>query len=115
MKRFFAVALFIFSIHAAAGEYAIVLRDDTALRASPSSAARPHTLLAQGETVEVRGERLDYLQVYDYRRERGGYVRASQVRRVGLTPEQAPELLAVLRFLRAMPGNEARGIAFAAA
>lgn len=115
MKRFFAAALFIFSIHAAAGEYAIVLRDDTALRASPSSAAPPHTLLAQGETVEVRGERLDYLQVYDYRRERGGYLRASQVRRIGLTPEQAPELLAVLRFLRVMPGNEALGIAFAAA
>ena len=97
------------------GGYAIVLRDNTALRPAASGTARPHTLLSQGETVEVRGERLEYLQVYDYRRERGGYVRSSQVRRIALTPEEAPELLAILKFLRATPGNEALGIAFAAA
>src|SRR6185437_10210821 len=57
----------------------------------------------------------EYLQVYDYRRERGGYVRASQVRRLALTPQEAPELLAVLRFLVALPGSEPLGIAYAAA
>jgi hypothetical protein len=103
------------SLSAAANDFAIVLRDDTALRPAPSSAARPHTLLAQGETLEVRGERLEYLQVYDHRRERGGFVRASQVRRLSLTPQEAPELLAILRFLRGAPGNEPLGIAFAAA
>jgi hypothetical protein len=115
MKRLL-LALILAGISAAANaEFAIVLQDDTALRPSPSSTVRPHTLLAQGETLEVRGERLDYLQVYDHRRERGGYVRASQVRRVALTPEEAPDLLAVLRFLRGAPGSEALGIAFAAA
>lgn len=116
MRHLFAAFLFtLVSSNVMAKDFAIILRDGTALRPAASSAARPHTLLAQGETVEVRGERLDYLQVYDYRRERGGYVRASQVRRLALTPEEAPELLAVLRFLVASPGSEPLGIAFAAA
>ena len=38
--------------------------------------------------VEVRGERLDYLQVWDYTRERGGYVRAGQVRVLALSEAQ---------------------------
>ena len=94
---------------------AIVAQDQTPLRASPRASAPQQALLWQGEALEVRGERLDYLQVYDYRRERGGFVRASQLRRVVLDPEQAPELLAVLRFLRTAPGSEALGIAYAAA
>jgi hypothetical protein len=98
-----------------ANDLAIVLKDRTPLRPSASSSVRPNTLLAQGEALEVRGERLEYLQVYDHRRERGGYVLASQVRRVALTPEEAPELLAIVRFLRAVPGSEPLGIAFAAA
>ena len=100
---------------APAASIAIVLQDQTALRAAPRAAAAQHALLWQGEALEVRGERLDYLQVYDYRRERGGFVRASQLRRVVLTPEQAPELLSIVRFLQASPGAEALGIAFAAA
>ncbi len=115
IRIFFAIILAGGSFAATAKDFAIVLRDDTPLRPSAASTSRPHTLLAQGETLEIRGERLEYLQVYDYRRERGGYVRASQVRTVALTPEEAPELLAVLRFLLASPGNEPLGIAFAAA
>jgi len=115
MNAALGILLAAISVVAWANDYAIVLRDGTALRPAASSTARPHTLLAQGETIEVRGERLDYLQVYDYRRERGGYVRASQVRRLVLAPEAAPDLLAVLRFLVASPGNEPLGIAFAAA
>ena len=38
-----------------------------------------------------------------------------QLRRVRLQPDEAPELLSVLRFLRATTGSEALGIAFAAA
>jgi hypothetical protein len=113
--KWLLTAFLLVSIQCRAGDFAIVLRDGTPLRPAASGAVRPHTLLAQGETLEVRGERLEYLQVYDYRRERGGYVRASQVRRLALTPEEAPELLAVLRFLVASPGNEPLGIAFAAA
>jgi hypothetical protein len=65
--------------------------------------------------VEVRGEHLDHLQVYDYRRERGGYVRGDQVRRLDPTGDSPPEMLAVLRFLRDAAGHEALGIAFAMA
>jgi hypothetical protein len=94
---------------------AIVVGDPVALRAEPRASARPQAQLWQGEVVEVRGERMDYLQVYDYRRERGGYVHASQVRRAGLSAEEAPGLLAVVRFVRDTPGLEALGIGFAAA
>ncbi|TAK80797.1 MAG: hypothetical protein EPO20_28710 [Betaproteobacteria bacterium] len=103
------------SAAAPAADLAIVLQDEVALRPAPRNGSRPNALLWQGEIVEVRGERLEYLQVYDYRRERGGYVRASQVRRTVLEPREAPEFLAVLRFLRDVPGNEALGIGFAAA
>lgn len=63
----------------------------------------------------MRGERLDYLQVYDHRRERAGFVREAQARRFKLTPEEAPELLALLRFVDGTPGAEALGIGLAAA
>lgn len=113
MIRFLVLLLFCVNAHAAG--YAIVMHDEVPLRATPGASARPLAVLSQGETVEVRGERLDYLQVWDYARERGGYVRASQVRQLALVPEEAPELLAILRFLRGVPGSEALGIGFAAA
>ena len=94
---------------------ALVTQDQTQLRAAPKASAQTHALLLQGEALEVRGERLDFLQVYDYRRERGGFVRASLVKRLSLTPERAPELLAVVRFLRDTPGQESLGIAYGAA
>ena len=95
--------------------YAIVVRDQTALRAAPHESAPQQALLWPGEVVEVRGERVDHLQVWDYRRERGGFVEASRVRRTTLAAADAPELLAVLRFVRGTPGAEALGIGFAAA
>lgn len=98
---------------AAAPGAAIVVRDQAPLRAAPRDSAREQAALWQGEIVEVRAERLDYLQVYDYRRERGGFVRASQVRRLGTG--EAPDLLALLRFLRETPGAEALGIGLAMA
>jgi hypothetical protein len=98
---------------AAAPGAAIVVRDQAALRAAPRDSARAQAALWQGEIVEVRAERLDYLQVYDYRRERGGFVRASQVRRLGAG--EPAELLALLRFLREAPGSEALGIGLAMA
>ena len=99
----------------ASPDSAIVVSDQVALRAEPRASARAQAVLWQGEVVEVRGERMGYLQVYDYRRERGGYVHASQVRRAGLSAEKAPGLLAVVRFVRDTPGLEALGIGFAAA
>lgn len=96
-------------------EAAIVVTDQAALRAAPHDSAQQQGQLRQGELLEVRGEKLDYLQVWDHQRERGGFVRASQVRRTAMTPADAPELLAVVRFVRDAPGQEALGIAFAAA
>lgn len=94
---------------------AIVLHDQAALRAAPRESAPQQAMLWQGDALELRGERLDHLLVYDHRRERAGFVRASQVRQVTLSASEAPELLSVLRFLRGMPGQEALGIAYAAA
>lgn len=94
---------------------AIVTTDNAVLRAAPRDSAQQQAQLWQGELLEVRGERMDYLQVWDHRRERGGFVRASQVRRTAMTAAEAPELLAVLRFVRETPGAESLGIGLAAA
>lgn len=94
---------------------AIVTQDPTPLRASPRDSAPQQAQLWQGDALEIRGERLDYLQVYDHRRERAGYVLASQVRTTSATAAEAPELLSVLRFVRDTPGAESLGIAYAAA
>lgn len=100
---------------AATLQTAIVTTDQAVLRAAPRDSAAAQTQLWQGEALEVRSERLDYLQVWDHARERGGFVKATQVRRVALTPAEAPDLLAVLRFMREAPGAESLGIAIAAA
>ena len=100
---------------AAAISLAIVTQDQLPLRAAPRDSARAQALLWQGDALEVRGTRGDFLQVYDHRLERAGYVRAARVRPVGLKPASAPELLAVLRFLRDTPGAEALGISYGAA
>jgi hypothetical protein len=98
-----------------ASALAIVTQDNASLRAAPSGGAAQHAQLAAGDLLEVRGERLDFLQVYDHRRERAGYVRATQVRAVSGNAAEAPQLLAVVRFLRDTPGAEALGIAYVAA
>lgn len=90
---------------------AIVTRDQAPLRAAPRDSGASLAVLWRGEALEVRGERMDYLQVWDHARERGGFVHASQVRRAGLTPAEAPELLAVLRFLRDAPARKRWGSA----
>ena len=89
---------------------AIVVQDQASLRAAPRDGAQQQTVFWQGEVLEVRGERLDYLQVWDHKRERGGFIRASEVRRVALTEAEAPALLAVVRFVQDTPGAEALGI-----
>ena len=94
---------------------AIVVQDHTPLRAAAQSGATELTTLSQGDVLEVRGERAGYLQVYNYRRERGGYLRRDAVRSLGVTAADAPELLAVLRFLRESRGSEALGISYGAA
>jgi hypothetical protein len=96
-------------------EMAIIVQDSTALRAAPRDSAQQQAVLWQGELVEIRGQRMDYLQVYDYHRERGGFVRANQIRRTALTATEAADLLSVLLFVRDSPGAEALGFGYAAA
>jgi hypothetical protein len=95
--------------------YALVMQDAVPLRSGAKSGGAPLALLGQGELLELRGERLDYLQVYDPSRERGGYVRVNAVRALTLEPAEAPELLALVRFLRDRSGSEALGLGLAAA
>jgi hypothetical protein len=94
---------------------AIVTQDQSALRAAPKDSAAQQAVLWQGDSLEIRGEKGDFLQVYDHRRERAGYIKASQVRVQSLQPAAAPELLAIVRFLKDTPGSEALGISYAAA
>jgi hypothetical protein len=99
----------------AAAILGIVIQNQVALRTAPRDSAPQQSVLWQGEVLELRGEKGDYLNVYDHRLERGGYVRASQVRAAPLSADSAPGLLSVMRFLRDTPGNESLGISYAAA
>jgi len=94
---------------------AIVVQDPVALRAAPRESAAQQARLWQGDSLEIRGEKGDFLQVWDHRRERGGYVRASQVRSLSMNAAGAAQMLAVMEFLRDTPGQEALGIGYAAA
>ena len=102
-------------ILALAATLAIVVQDRAALRAAPRSGGTELTRLWQGDVLEIRGQQAGYLKVYDYRRERGGYLREDAARPVELSETAAPGLLAVLRFLRETPGSEALGISYGAA
>jgi hypothetical protein len=94
---------------------AIVVVDHASLRSAPRAAGTELTALWQGELVEVRGEHAGYLKVYNYGRERGGYIKSESVRPIELAESGAPELLAVVRFLRDSVGSEALGIGYGAA
>jgi hypothetical protein len=102
-------------ILAVVGTLAIVIQDHAALRTAPRSSTTELTRLWQGDVLEIRSEHAGYLKVYDYRRERGGYLRGDSAQPIELSETAAPELLAVLRFLRGSPGSEALGISYGAA
>lgn len=93
---------------------AIVVEDQTALRAAPQENTPRQVMLWRGDWLEVRGERAGYLQVYDHRRERPGYVRPAQVRTYPAEEASAPALHAVIDFLRETPGAESLGIGYTA-
>ena len=120
IRRLAVVVFWVFALatHTRAQQnpaYAIVVQDQTALRAAPKEASPQQAVLWQGDLLELRGARLDYLQVYDHRRERAGFVQAARVRRLSMTADAAADLLAVVRFLRDTAGAEALGIGYAAA
>ena len=90
----------------------LVLQDQAALRGAARDSAPLQASLWRGEALEIRAERLDFVQVWDYRRERGGWLRKSQLYRLPTDPN---ELLATLRLVRLQQGAEALGLGLAAA
>jgi hypothetical protein len=93
---------------------ALVAEDPAILRNAPRDDAPAEASLWRGDWLEVRGEAAGFLRVYDHRRERAGYVRPAQVRVYRTDEATAPELAAVVRFLRDAPGFESLGIGHAA-
>jgi hypothetical protein len=94
---------------------ALVVQDNVALRAAAKDSAPVQAQLARGEALEIRGERFDHFQVYDYRRERAGFVRKSQVMTLEGGAGEPSALLATLRLVRQQPGAESLGLGLAAA
>ncbi|MDR1424450.1 MAG: hypothetical protein LBI92_07595, partial [Azoarcus sp.] len=94
---------------------AIVTQDQIPLRAGPQASAARHAVLTHGDMLEVRGIKGDYLQVYDHRRERAGYILATQASRHDMGAKEAPKLRAVAEFLKNQQGSESLGIAYSAA
>ncbi len=94
---------------------ALVVQDAVALRAAAKDSAPIQAQLWRGEALEIRGERLDHFQVYDYRRERGGFVRKSQLLPLDGPTAEPAALLAALRLVRQQPGAESLGLGLAAA
>jgi hypothetical protein len=93
---------------------ALVAEDPAVLRNAPRDNAPAQATLWRGDWLEVRGESAGFLKVYDHRHERPGYVRPSQVRTYRVDESAAPELAAVVRFLREASGYESLGIGTAA-
>lgn len=93
----------------------VIMQDQVAMRAAPKDSARQQAILWSGELVEIRGEKQDYLQIYDYKRERPGYIPASSVKPISLTEGEAPELLSAIRYVSLQPNNEALSVGLVAA
>ncbi|WP_394833418.1 hypothetical protein LVJ94_43625 [Pendulispora rubella] len=93
---------------------ALVVQNQVPLRAASHANAPRQTTLASGDWLEVRGERQGYLQVYDHRHERAGYVHPSMVRSYTVEESTAPKLAALVDYLRDAPGQESLGIGYVA-
>lgn len=90
----------------------LVWQDGAVLRAAPKEASPEQARLLRGEALELRGERLDWLQVWDYRRERGGFVRRSQLLPL---PTDRSVLRAQLQLALPQEGSEGLALALASA
>lgn len=90
----------------------LVLQDGATLRIAPKEGSPEQARLIRGEALELRGERLDWLQVWDYRRERGGFVRRSQLLPL---PSDQPTLRAQLQLALPQEGQEGLALALASA
>ncbi len=102
------------SVLATATVLALVLHDKAPLLAEGRGAAPRVASLWPGQVLEARRELRGFVEVWDHARARGGWVRATDVRRYAVAPESLPELVAIVRFLRDTPGAEALGVGHAA-
>ncbi|RZI62120.1 MAG: hypothetical protein EOP37_04760 [Rubrivivax sp.] len=99
----------------AAPRTALVVQDNVAMRAAAKDSSPAQAQLWRGEALEIRGERPDHFQVYDYRRERGGFVRKAALLPLNGPAAQPDALLAALRVVRQQSGSESLGLGLAAA
>lgn len=99
----------------AAPRTALVVQDNVAMRAAAKDSSPAQAQLWRGEALEIRGERPDHFQVYDYRRERGGFVRKAALLPLNGPAAQPDALLAALRVVRQQTGAESLGLGLAAA
>lgn len=88
---------------------------DAPLRGAPRDTASLQAQMGRGEALEIRAERGDHWQVWDYRRERGGWMRKGQVLLMPKGDGASAELLAQLRLARQQWGTEGLGLGLAAA
>lgn len=92
-----------------------LVSQDAPLRGAPRDTGSPQAAMGRGEALEIRAERGDHWQVWDYRRERGGWLRKSQVLLLPRGDGATAELLAQLRLTRQQFGTEGLGLGLAAA
>ncbi len=92
-----------------------LVSQDSPLRGAPRDTASLQAQMGRGEALEIRAERGDHWQVWDYRRERGGWLRKSQVLLLPRGEGASAELLAQLRLARQQFGTEGLGLGLAAA
>ena len=92
-----------------------LVSQDSPLRGAPRDTASLQAQMGRGEALEIRAERGDHWQVWDYRRERGGWLRKSQVLLMPRGEGASAELLAQLRLARQQFGTEGLGLGLAAA
>jgi len=88
----------------------IILMPTVSLRSAPKDSAMQQAELWQGEWVEIRGKRLNYIQVYDYKRERTGYIKEDAIRATSLDAADAGQLLTIMRYVAQNKGSESLGI-----
>jgi len=108
-------AVFITQARAADFPRAGLVSQDSPLRGAPRDTASLQAQLGRGEALEIRAERGDHWQVWDYRRERGGWLRKSQVLVLPRGEGATAELLSQLRLARQQWGTEGLGLGLAAA
>jgi len=93
----------------------LVMQPTVSLKSAPKDSARELAVLWQGEWVEVRHERMDYLEVYDHKRERVGFVKVTHLRQSKFLESETKEFLTLVRYLRDNQGSNSLGISLASA